>query len=66
VNYIKLLQDKGMSFNLTDTDDYTATCFGWMWPSGSNECFVERDVALNNVKKLSVTVLMVAAQSGKM
>jgi hypothetical protein len=37
-----------------------------MWQSGSNECFVERDVALNNAKIISVTSLMVLAQSGKM
>jgi hypothetical protein len=37
-----------------------------MWQSGSNEYFLERRAALNNVKKYIVTSLMVAAQSGKM
>jgi ankyrin repeat protein len=67
VDSIKLLLDKVMSVNLTNTDDPTplhvsAGC----GKLEATNVFVERRAALKNTTKHSVTPLMVAAQSAKL
>lgn len=43
VDSIKLVLDKGMSFNLTDTQDSTPLrVSARMWQRESKECFVQR------------------------
>jgi hypothetical protein len=67
VSSIKLLLDKGMSVNLTKTDDCTRiTVSAGSDTPEATKSFVERCAALNSAKYYGVTPLMVAETSCKM
>ena len=65
MDIIKLLLDKGMSVNLTNTHGSTPLHFSAEFGHlEATKALVERGASINNTKINGATALMVAAQSG--